>query len=236
MTEKPIAIARLLPIVGWLPNYERAWLRSDLIAGLTVVALLIPEGMAYAQIAGVPPQAAFYAAPIGLLLFAVLGSSRQLVVAVSAAIATMSFATVSQIAEPNTTDFIVLTAALAVLSGVIGVLAGILRLGRVAAVLLRIGDGRFHLRSRPGHRGETSAQAPGDRGVERQLLGTLLARGAPSARHSRSDAHGRARMSRAAVRSRAFLRSTAGRARRTRGGHRCLRRVRAGCPRRGGRR
>ena len=118
--------------MGWLPNYERAWLRSDLIAGLTVVALLIPEGMAYAQIAGVPPQAAFYAAPIGLLLFAVLGSSRQLVVAVSAAIATMSFTTVSQIAEPNTTGFIVLTAALAVLSGVIGVLAGILRLGRVA--------------------------------------------------------------------------------------------------------
>lgn len=57
---------RQLPILGWLPQCQRAWLRTDLIAGLTVVAFLVPEGMAYAQIAGVPPQTAFYAAPIGL--------------------------------------------------------------------------------------------------------------------------------------------------------------------------
>jgi MFS superfamily sulfate permease-like transporter len=107
-------------------------LRLDLIAGLTIVALLIPEGMAYAQIAGVPPQTAFYAAPIGLLAFAIFGSSRQLVVAVSAAIATISFATVSLIVEPNTTEFIVMTAALALLAGLISVLAGALKLGRVA--------------------------------------------------------------------------------------------------------
>lgn len=126
------SLARFLPILGWLPEYERTWLRADLIAGLTVVALLIPEGMAYAEIAGVPPQAAFYAAPIGLLLFAIFGSSRQLVVAVSAAIAAMSYATVSLIAQPNTSDFIVLTAALAVLTGLIAILAGILKLGQVA--------------------------------------------------------------------------------------------------------
>ena len=94
-------LARYLPILAWLPKYQRAWLRTDLIAGLTVVALLIPEGMAYAQIAGVPPQTAFYAAPIGLLAFAIFGTSRQLVVAVSAIIATMSFATVSLIAAPK---------------------------------------------------------------------------------------------------------------------------------------
>ena len=127
-----VSLARFLPILGWLPEYERTWLRADLIAGLTVVALLIPEGMAYAEIAGVPPQAAFYAAPIGLLLFAIFGSSRQLVVAVSAAIAAMSYATVSLIAQPNTSDFIVLTAALAVLTGLIAILAGILKLGQVA--------------------------------------------------------------------------------------------------------
>lgn len=125
-------LQRHLPILGWLREYRASWLRPDLIAGFTVVALLIPEGMAYAQIAGVPPQAAFYAAPVGLLLFAILGSSRQLVVAVSAAIASMSFAVVSQIAEPNTTDFIVITAGLAVLSGALAVLAGVLKLGRVA--------------------------------------------------------------------------------------------------------
>ena len=51
-------LSRHLPILSWLPHYQRAWLWPDLIAGLTVVALLIPEGMAYAQIAGMPPQAA----------------------------------------------------------------------------------------------------------------------------------------------------------------------------------
>ena len=126
------ALTRYLPILAWLPRYERSWLRLDLIAGLTVVALLIPEGMAYAQIAGMPPQTAFYAAPIGLLAFAIFGTSRQLVVAVSAIIATMSFATVSLIAAPGTSEFILLTAALAVLAGLIAILAGLLKLGRVA--------------------------------------------------------------------------------------------------------
>ncbi len=121
-----------MPIVSWLRHYRPAWLRTDVVAGLTIVALLIPEGMAYAQLAGVPPEAAFYAAPIGLLMYAVFGSSRHLVVAVSSAVATMSFATVSLIAQPNTSQFIVTTAALAVLAGAISVLAGLLKLGRVA--------------------------------------------------------------------------------------------------------
>ena len=129
---RPNLLLRYLPILGWLPKYQRAWLRTDLIAGLTVVALLIPEGMAYAEIAGVPPQTAFYAAPIGLLAFAIFGTSRQLVVAVSAIIATMSFATVSLIAAPNTSEFIILTAALAVLAGLISIICGLLKLGRVA--------------------------------------------------------------------------------------------------------
>ena len=63
---RPTSLVRHLFILGWLPQYQRAWLRTDLIAGLTVVVLLVPEGMAYAQIAGVPPQTAVYAAPIGL--------------------------------------------------------------------------------------------------------------------------------------------------------------------------
>ena len=126
---KPKSLTRFLPILAWLPAYKAAWLGADLIAGLTVVALLIPEGMAYAQIAGVPPEAAFYAAPIGLLMFAIFGTSRQLVVAVSSAIAAMSFAIVSEIATPNTTEFIMLTAALAMLTGLVSILAGLLRLG-----------------------------------------------------------------------------------------------------------
>ena len=124
---------RLFPILNWLPGYERAWLRGDILAGLTVLALLIPEGMAYAEIAGMPPQTAFYAAPIGLLMYAVFGTSRQLVVAVSAAIATMSAATVAPLAAAGSTEYAILTAGLAVLAGLISILAGLFKLGRIAS-------------------------------------------------------------------------------------------------------
>jgi SulP family sulfate permease len=104
----------------------------DLIAGLTDCAILVPEGMAYAQLAGMPPQTAFYAAPIGLLAYACLGSSRQLVVSVSSAIAIMSAATISLLAPAGSADYAVLTAALALLAGLISILAGVLKLGRMA--------------------------------------------------------------------------------------------------------
>lgn len=121
-----------LPILEWLPNYSRAWLRVDLVAGLTIVALLVPEGMAYAELAGVPPQAAFYAAPAALVLYALFGSSRQLVVAVSSAISVMSAAAVAELAPQGSVEFIALTAALALLVGGVATLAGVLRLGRLA--------------------------------------------------------------------------------------------------------
>jgi MFS superfamily sulfate permease-like transporter len=114
------------------PRLATAWLRPDLIAGLTVVALLVPEGMAYAELAGLPPQTAFYAAPAGLILYAIFGTSRQLVVAVSATIAVMSAATVSGLAPPESMEFIVLSAALAMLAGLVSVVAGLLRFGQIA--------------------------------------------------------------------------------------------------------
>jgi MFS superfamily sulfate permease-like transporter len=124
---------RLLPILNWLPSYERAWLRGDILAGLTVLALLIPEGMAYAEIAGMPPQTAFYAAPIGLLMYAIFGTSRQLVVAVSAAIATMSAAAVAPLAEAGSPEYAALTAGLAILAGLVSIFAGFFKLGRIAS-------------------------------------------------------------------------------------------------------
>ena len=123
---------RFLPILNWLPGYERAWLRGDILAGLTVLALLIPEGMAYAEIAGMPPQTAFYAAPIGLLLYAIFGTSKQLVVAVSAVIATMSAAAIAPLAAAGSPEYAALTAGLAILAGLIAVLAGLFKLGRIA--------------------------------------------------------------------------------------------------------
>jgi high affinity sulfate transporter 1 len=109
------------------------WLRGDLIAGLTILALLIPEGMAYAELAGLPPQTAFYAAPIGLLLYAIFGTSRQLMVAVSAVIATMSAAAVAPLAAAGSPEYAAYSAALALLAGIISVVAGLFKLGRIAS-------------------------------------------------------------------------------------------------------
>jgi sulfate permease, SulP family len=119
-------------VLAWVPGYRRAWLTTDLFAGLTVCAILVPEGMAYAQLAGVPPEYAFYAAPVALLAYAVLGTSRQLVVAVSSAVAIMSAATISELAAPNSAEYIALTAALAILAGLISIIAGLLKIGRIA--------------------------------------------------------------------------------------------------------
>ncbi len=115
-----------------MPGYQRGWLRPDLIAGLTVCAILVPEGMAYAELAGMPPETAFYAAPAALLAYAILGSSRQLVVAVSSAIAIMSAATISELAAAGSAEYAALTAALAILAGLVSMAAGFLKLGRIA--------------------------------------------------------------------------------------------------------
>ena len=97
-----------------------------------MTALLVPEGMAYAELAGLTPQTAFYAAPIGLMLFATFGTSQQRVVAVSSTIAVMSAATVSAYHPHGTPEYIALSAALALLAGAIAIMAGLLILGRIA--------------------------------------------------------------------------------------------------------
>lgn len=124
--------ARAWPIFSWVPGYQRTWLPLDFVAGLTVCAILVPEGMAYAELAGMPPETAFYAAPVALLAYAALGSSRQLVVAVSSAIAIMSAATIGEMAVEGSAEFVALTAALAILAGLVSIAAGALKLGRIA--------------------------------------------------------------------------------------------------------
>src|SRR5262245_19067290 len=84
----PLLFASLQP-------YDRAWLRGDLVAGLTVWAVLVPEALAYASIAGVSPVVGLYAAPGALLLYAAFGSSRHLVTGPMSATAALSAATVS---------------------------------------------------------------------------------------------------------------------------------------------
>jgi SulP family sulfate permease len=116
-------------------GYRRSWLRADLLAGLTVWAVLVPESLAYATIAGVPPVVGLYAAVASLVLYALLGSSRHLVVGPMSATAALSAAIVAGFAGGGTAEFVAFTAALAIVTGVIGFLAGLLRLGFIASFI-----------------------------------------------------------------------------------------------------
>lgn len=128
----PTGLRRWLPILQWLPRYDRSWLRGDVIAGLTVVALIVPEGMAYADLAGMPPETALYGAWIALVLYAIFGGSRQIVVGASSAIAVMSAGIIAGYAPAGSAEFLALSAGLALLAGAVAILAGLLRLGRIA--------------------------------------------------------------------------------------------------------
>jgi MFS superfamily sulfate permease-like transporter len=118
-----------------LRGYDRGWLRGDLIAGLTVWAVLIPESLAYASIAGVSPVVGLYAAPGALILYAALGSSRHLVCGPLSATAALSAATVADVIPVGDNRFAAFTAALALTTGIAALLAGILRLGFLASFM-----------------------------------------------------------------------------------------------------
>jgi sulfate permease, SulP family len=125
--------------VSWLfpslRGYHRDWLRGDLVAGLTVWAVLIPEALAYASIAGVSPVVGLYAAPGALLLYAALGSSRHLVTGPMSATAALSAATVADVVARDGDTFMTMTAALAITTGIAALIAGALRLGFLASFI-----------------------------------------------------------------------------------------------------
>jgi len=131
------ALRSAVPIVEWLPKYKKKWFRPDLIAALTVWALLVPEAMAYATLAGLPPEAGLYAAPLALIGYAIFGTSRQLVVGPSSTMAVMSAVVVGTFAVSGTEEYIALSAALALVVGALFVVAGLLRLGFLADFMSR---------------------------------------------------------------------------------------------------
>lgn len=120
------------PVLGWLKGYDRAWLRFDLIAALTTWALVVPQAIAYGQIAGLPPQAGIFTAFAGLLVYALLGTSRQLIVTPMSAIAAISAAAVAPLAMGDVGRFAALSATLAIVAGCLMILFGILKLGFVS--------------------------------------------------------------------------------------------------------
>ncbi|MGO9854873.1 MAG: SulP family inorganic anion transporter [Acidimicrobiales bacterium] len=115
-----------------LHHYRRAWVAGDTVAGLTVWAVLVPEALAYATIAGVSPQVGLYAAPGALLAYAAFASSRHLVVGPMSATAALSAAAVGAVVVGSHASVAELTAALAIVTGVVALLFGVLRLGFVA--------------------------------------------------------------------------------------------------------
>jgi sulfate permease, SulP family len=116
-------------------GYHATWARRDVTAGLTVWAVLVPESLAYATIAGVPPVVGLYGAVPALVLYALLGSSRHLVVAPMSATAALSAGVVGAFAAGGTAQYIALTTALAIVMGLAALAAGLLRLGFVASLI-----------------------------------------------------------------------------------------------------
>ena len=132
----PVSIAqRLLPVLDWLPVYRRDWLLPDVLAGLAIWAVMVPEGMAYAGIVGVPAIMGLYTIVPPLVAYAVFGTSRLLVVGPDTATGLISALTVGAVAAQGTADFNALTSTLAVLIGAFFLLFGALRTGWVAAFI-----------------------------------------------------------------------------------------------------
>jgi high affinity sulfate transporter 1 len=118
-----------LPVIRSLSDPK---VPGDLVAGLTVWAVLVPEALAYASIAGVSPVIGLYAAPGALILYAAFGSSRQLVTGPGAATAALSAAIVGDLVTQGSSDFVQLTATLAITVGLLAIVAAVLRLGFIA--------------------------------------------------------------------------------------------------------
>ena len=131
--EEQSVLQRYLPIVSWLPNYRWGeWLRLDLLAALTVWALLVPEAMAYAGIAGVSPEVGLVTAPLALLGYAVFSSSRHLFVGPSSTVAIISASVVAPLAGSDGGLYLILTVWLAVFTGVFFIGLGLARMGWIS--------------------------------------------------------------------------------------------------------
>jgi len=125
-------VQRLLPSLKWIGAYQREWLLPDIFAGIALWAVMVPEGMAYSSIVGVPPIMGLYTIVPALVAYALLGTSRQLVVGPDTATGLISALTVSAIAVQGTAEYNTLTSTLAVLIGFFFFVFGIARMGWVS--------------------------------------------------------------------------------------------------------
>ena len=121
-------ITTVLPILDWLPKYQSAWLRSDIIAGLTLAAYAAPVGIAYSSLAGLPPQAGLYCFIFGGAIYALFASSRHLAIGPTAAISVMVASVVGSMADGDASLYAAIAALTAGLVAIICFLSWLLRL------------------------------------------------------------------------------------------------------------
>ncbi len=133
----PTRIERWIPAWGWIRRYRRADLPGDLTAGVVVAVMLVPQGMAYAMLAGMPPVAGLYASAVPVLAYVLFGSSRQLAVGPSALTSLLTLAAVARLAPTGTGEYIALAALLAIMAGLLQVVLGLARFGFVTNFLSR---------------------------------------------------------------------------------------------------
>jgi len=129
------AFARVFPILGWLPSYEPGWVRADMIAGLTLWGILVPEAIAYAAMAGAPLEAGLYTLLGSLLVYAILGTTRQAVSAPTSGSSIMMAAVIAPFLVTDPKELAELLVLLVLLVGIILLLCGLLRLGFVTAFI-----------------------------------------------------------------------------------------------------
>lgn len=128
-------LASVLPLLEWLPRYEKSWLPNDALAGITLAAYAIPVSLAYASLAGLPPQFGIYCYLVGGLGYALFGTSRQLAVGPTSAIAMLVGATVAGMADGDPARWAAIAALTALLMAVLGVLAWLLRLSGLVSFI-----------------------------------------------------------------------------------------------------
>ena len=123
------------PFLSWLATYNKQQFSSDLLAGLTVGVMLIPQGMAYAVIAGLPPIYGLYASTVPLFIYAIFGTSRQLAVGPVAMISLLTASGIGQLNIENTETYVQMAILLAFLVGLIKLVMGLLKVGFVVNFL-----------------------------------------------------------------------------------------------------
>ena len=135
-TAKPHKIDRVIPGVGMLRTYKPAWLRFDLVAGIVLAAILVPQGLAYAELAGLPPVTGLYTTIACLVVYALLGPSRVLVLGPDSAVSPLIFAAIVPLVVANdTASAIAMAGMLALMVGLIEIGLGIGKLGFIADLL-----------------------------------------------------------------------------------------------------